>query len=337
MLREVGEDLEIVEVLRPSLQSGQVLVQLTYSGVCRSQLMEVRGLRGPDPWLPHLLGHEGVGVVMDVASDVSKVKVGDRVVIGWMVGSGIEAPAPTLTSITGDIVNSGRVTTFSEWTVVSENRVYHVPAQIENRTAVLFGCALLTGSGMVLREAALEVGNTVLINGVGGIGLAALIAALGLDVEVVVAEPDSTKRDLAVGMGAALAFNPLSASGVQRFRDHFSEGVDVAIDASGSIAGIESAFSMIKFNGGTLLFASHPPSGELLRIDPHDLIRGKRIRGSWGGGSRPDADIAVLASSISDRNLDLGFMTPRIYRLEEVNEALVDLEKGRAVRPLLQM
>jgi S-(hydroxymethyl)glutathione dehydrogenase/alcohol dehydrogenase len=337
VLRRPGSDLEILEVRRPPLQTGQVLVRLNYSGVCRSQLMEVRGLRGEDPWLPHLLGHEGVGVVADVGPDVTKVKAGDRVVVGWMVGNGIDSTPPVFVSSSGEPINAGRVTTFSEYTVVSENRVYHAPKEISDRDAVLFGCSLLTGAGMVLNETRLQAGQQVLINGAGGVGLAALLAATGLGVEVVVADPDPVKRSTALAFGATRVFDPSQPDDVQSFRVEYPSGVDVALDASGSVKAIEFAFSTLRYDGGILIFASHPPTGQLLRLDPHDLIRGRQIRGSWGGASHPDADIPALAQMIHKRDIDLSFLTPRTYDLGEVNQALADLADQRAMRPLLRM
>jgi S-(hydroxymethyl)glutathione dehydrogenase/alcohol dehydrogenase len=313
------------------------LVALDYSGVCRSQLMEVRGLRGPDAWLPHLLGHEGVGTIVEAGPDVTKVAVGDRVVVGWIRGEGIEAASPTLTTVEGERINAGRVTTFSEYSVVSENRVYRQPAEVDDRSAVLFGCALLTGAGMVLNEARPEAGESVLINGLGGIGLAALIATQGLGVSVIAADPDPEKRQLARGLGAVYAVDPLARALHEEVREHFPAGVDVAIDAAGTTAGIEAAFDSIRYDGGRLVFASHPPAGERIRLDPHDLIKGRTIRGSWGGACRPDEDIPRLAKAIAVSGTSLDFMMPRTYSLDDVNVALYDLEAQRAMRPIIAM
>ena len=95
----------------PKLRNGQVLVKLAYSGVCHSQLMEVRGKRGEDPYLPHLLGHEGSGVVIEVGPNVIKVKSGDAVVLGWIKGSGIDSGGVQYKCSDG-ILNGGGVTTF---------------------------------------------------------------------------------------------------------------------------------------------------------------------------------------------------------------------------------
>ena len=337
VLRETGHDLVIVEIACPRLRPGQVLVELKYSGVCRSQLMEVRGLRGPDAWVPHLLGHEGVGTVVDVGADVTKVSVGDRVIVGWIKGTGIESEAPVFHTVDGERINAGRVTTFSEFTVVSENRVYRQPEGIDDKVAVLFGCALLTGAGMVLNEARPVAGESMLINGLGGIGLAALIATRGSGVTVIAADPDPDKREQALRLGAAYAVDPMGVALQEQVFEAFPSGVDVAIDAAGTAAGTEAAFDCLRYDGGRLIFASHPPAGDRICLDPHDLIRGKSIRGSWGGASTPDDDIPRLAETITGGGISLDFMVPRTYSLDEVNEALGDLEALRAMRPVISI
>jgi S-(hydroxymethyl)glutathione dehydrogenase/alcohol dehydrogenase len=336
VLRQTGNPLDVVEIARPTLECGQVLVALKYSGVCRSQLLEVRGLRGPDAWLPHLLGHEGVGTVADIGPDVTKVAVGDRVVIGWIKGEGIESASPALSTVDGEPINAGRVTTFSEFTVVSENRVYLQPAGLDDRTAVLFGCALLTGAGMVLNEAQPKPGASILINGLGGIGLSALVATIALGNPVTVVDPEQKKRALALELGAANALHPSDLRKGGKIEALYPEGVDIAIDASGMSTGIEAAFNSIRFSGGQLIFASHPPNADPIRLDPHHLIRGRSIRGSWGGSSHPDSDIPRLATIIEAHGINLEFMVPRVYSLDEINQALLDLERNEALRPLIR-
>ena len=109
--------------------------------------MEIDGLRGEDSYLPHLLGHEGSGIVVDRGEGVTKVKKDDAVVLGWIKGSGIEAGGCCYEHNSG-IINAGGVTTFNEYAVVSENRCVLVPNNIPMDIAALFGCAVLTGSGI---------------------------------------------------------------------------------------------------------------------------------------------------------------------------------------------
>ena len=90
VLVQVGKPLEIMDLMIPELSHGQVLVEMHYSGVCRSQLMEADGLRGEDRWLPHLLGHEGVGTVVQTGPGVSRFDKGDKVVLGWLKNHGCD-------------------------------------------------------------------------------------------------------------------------------------------------------------------------------------------------------------------------------------------------------
>ena len=132
---------------------GQVLVKLAYSGVCRSQLMEIQGGRGPDAYLPHLLGHEGSGKVIGVGEGVSKVSPGDLVVLGWLKGSGLESGGVQYNcNSLSQKINAGGVTTFNEYALVSENRVVPLPAGVPLDIAVLFGCAVPTGAGIITND-----------------------------------------------------------------------------------------------------------------------------------------------------------------------------------------
>ena len=131
--------LLIKKVTSNPLSTGQVLVKILFSGVCRSQLMEVRGSRGEDPWLPHLLGHEASGVVVDVGPGVTKVQSGDEVILTWIKGEGLDAPGAQY-KLGDQIINSGRVTTFCNYSVVSESRVVKKPEGLPFDEAVLFGC-----------------------------------------------------------------------------------------------------------------------------------------------------------------------------------------------------
>src|SRR6266540_7172576 len=126
VLVELNQPLRLLALAVPDLKPGQVLVDVAYSGVCHSQLHEIRGRRGPDRFLPHTLGHEGSGTVRAIGPGVSKVKPGDRVVLTWIKGEGADVPATTYASELG-AVNSGAISTFMRRTITCENRVVPVP------------------------------------------------------------------------------------------------------------------------------------------------------------------------------------------------------------------
>ena len=123
ILRKIKKPLFISsELTIPVLKRGQVLVKLAYSGICKSQLMEIQGKRGEDKYLPHLLGHEGSGVVVAVGPGVKKVKPKNRIVLTWIKSKGIDADTPTFQDTCCGNINAGKVTTFNEFAVISENR-----------------------------------------------------------------------------------------------------------------------------------------------------------------------------------------------------------------------
>lgn len=337
ILEELGAPLVIKEIELPELARGQVLVKIFFSGVCRSQLMEALGKRGTDPWLPHLLGHEGSGVVIGVGRDVTKVKSGDEVILGWIKSGGIDAPGAKYI-FNCQIINSGPVTTLSNYAIVSENRLVVKPSALPLDTAVLFGCALPTGAGMVLNELKPTQNQTAVVLGLGGIGFSALAALRATGVSLIIAADISDEKlDFAKKMGATYALNTKSSDFVKNVHSITGGGANICIESAGLVETIELGFSLIRNHGGRLLFASHPPSGELIKIAPHELISGKKISGSWGGACFPDRDIPSMSKLFMDKEIPLDALLTKRYRLDQVNDALKDLESGKVFRPLIVM
>jgi S-(hydroxymethyl)glutathione dehydrogenase/alcohol dehydrogenase len=338
VLRTLREPLTIEEFPIPDLVAGQVLVKVAFSGVCRSQLMEARGNRGVDRWLPHLLGHEATGQVLAVGERVSKVNPGDLVVLTWIRGSGIEAVPPVFTTARQRI-NAGPVTTFSTHTIVSENRVIKIPDGVPLDVGVLFGCALPTGAGMVFNELQPQPESSLAVFGLGGIGMSALMASRAFRCHPVIAvDVSDDKLRLAKKFGATHTVNSTSTDPVAEIRQLTNGlGVDYCVEAAGSTETIEQAFASVRKNGGRCLFASHPETGKAIRLDPHDFISGKQLQGSWGGGCTPERDVPRLASLYRAGDLPLEDLLTRRYRLDDVNDALGDLELGSVLRPLLVM
>ncbi|MDP2577750.1 MAG: medium chain dehydrogenase/reductase family protein, partial [Candidatus Palauibacterales bacterium] len=141
--------LELAEIETPErLRFGQVLVKVHYSGVCGSQINEIDGTKGPDRFLPHLLGHEGCATVLETGEGVTSVKRGDKVVMHWRPGRGIQSETPTY-RWNGKTVNAGWVTTFNNYAIVSENRLTPIPSDFDSRLAPLLGCAVTTAMGVI--------------------------------------------------------------------------------------------------------------------------------------------------------------------------------------------
>ncbi len=339
VLYETGQPLVIENDIEiPSLKEGQVLVKLAYSGVCHSQLMEVRGKRGKDHYLPHLLGHEGSGHVVEIGKNVTKVHKGDAVILGWIKGEGIDAFG-TQYRKNDTIINSGGVTTFNEYSIVSENRCVKLPDRIPLDIAVLFGCAVPTGIGMVINMLHPQPADSIAIFGLGGIGLSALIAAkLSNCSPIIAVDVEENKLQNAKELGATHVINSHQQDSLEMiYQLTNNQGVDYSIEAAGLTSTIEQAFESVRMNGGLCVFASHPTNGEKIQLDPHHLICGKQIQGTWGGKCDPDRDIPLFADLYRNSKIPLEKLLSNSYPLECINNALDDLENRIITRALIEI
>jgi len=337
VLEKIGQPLSIKTIELPKLQKGQVLVKVIYSGVCRSQLMEVEGGRGEDDWLPHLLGHEGSGIVVETGEGIKKVKKGDEVILGWIKGKGIDAKGAIYISDNHKI-NSGPITTFSNYTIISENRLVKKPKWLPFDEAVLFGCALPTGGGMVFHNFKTEAHKIVTVIGLGGVGFSSLITLKEMGAKkIIVVDTIEKKLSKALQYGADVALNSNNKNFKTQFKKYAPFGSDLCIEAGGSVSTIELGFSLINSKSGHLIFASHPPNNEKISISPHDLISGKKISGSWGGGINPDKDIDDLCKIFYSKKRNLSKLITKKYVLKDINKALEDLSKGNIFRPIIEM
>jgi len=323
VLYEINKPLMIEEVEIPKLKRGQVLVKILATGVCRAQYNETIGLKGPDKFLPHLLGHEASAVVEDIGEGVKKVKIGDYVVASWIKGKGIEAGA-TQYKLGKKIINAGSITTFSEYSVISENRLNKISKQVPNGIASILGCAVTTGIGILRHTLAAKPGKSLAIFGIGGIGSSIIVGAklIGLN-PIIAVDISKDKLEYAKKLGATqtLLFNTAR---------ELLTNIDYAVEASGSKAAMEKAFEVINDNGTTVI-AGNIRKGEKICIIPFDLIKGKRIIGTWGGETKPDEDIPYYATEYLSGRLNLNKLITQKLKLTQVNEGLKLMEENRVL------
>jgi len=337
ILKNINEPLIIDEIENESLSEGQVLIKILQTGVCRSQVFEMEGQRGLDKYLPHLLGHEAIGVVVDHGEKVTKVKEGDYVVLSWIKSKGISAK-PAKYFWKNKIVNSGQITTFSEYSVCSENRCLSIEKELAYKIGPTLGCALPTGYGISLTQPELKKAKYIGVIGLGGIGMAALLGALDQsDAEIFAIDVNQDRLKEAKVLGAKYIFNPLKSS-IETL-DFIKEKtknnmLDLLLECSGSINVLNNTLKLIN-NSGLVKFVSHPKFGDLLNIDPFELILGKRIEGSWGGGTDPDRDFKLIAEKILNNKKFLKLYSNKFYELEEINLALNELKIGKVLRPII--
>src|ERR1700733_14536289 len=208
ILTESRKPLVIDEIKLPEeLDAGQVLVKILYSTICGAQLNEIQAAKGPDKFLPHLLGHEASGQVIETGPGVTHVKPGDTVVLHWRPSQGIQCQPPAY-QWRGTKLNAGWGTTFSDYAVVSENRMTVIPSDYNLRDAPLLGCAVTTAAGVINNDANVKIGESVVIFGVGGVGLNVVqFAQLAGANPIVAVDLVDAKLDMAKSRGATHCLN----------------------------------------------------------------------------------------------------------------------------------
>lgn len=337
ILVETGKPLVVAEIEIPALKPGQVVVELAFSGVCHTQLLEARGHRGVDRFLPHCLGHEGSGTVRETGPGVTLFKPGDRVILSWIKGPGMDVPG-TQYSWDGRAVNAGGITTFSRHSVISENRLTALDGEVPMREAALLGCAVPTGVGSVLNTAETKAGQSVAVFGLGGIGLSAVAGAvlagaapiLGIDLR-----PE--KFEIARKMGVTHTIDTRAGDVVQAVRAICPAGLDVAIEATGIAVAMRLALQCVRSRGGRAVIVGNARQGEMLELDPGEFNQGKRLLGTWGGDTVPQRDLPKYARLLREGTLKLEPLMSKPYSLGRINDALEALETGKVVRPLIDL
>ena len=253
------KDLVIDELEIPSLDVGKILVEIKATRICGSQLGEIDGIKGPDNYLPHLLGHEAGGIVREVGPMVSKVKPGDHVVCHWRPSPGISGPCPQY-DWNGKKVNAGHITTFSQFAILSETRVTPIDKKYNFEIASLMADTITTGFGMICNDAKVKIGQSVCVIGVGGIGLGVVLAAKLAGANPIIAvDLYDRKLELAVKYGATHIINTTTTTLEKEIIKLTKNGeCDVVIEGTGNTKNIEIAYSITEKEGCCVLFGVIP-------------------------------------------------------------------------------
>jgi S-(hydroxymethyl)glutathione dehydrogenase/alcohol dehydrogenase len=339
ILVEQHQPLELAEIESPDrLRFGQVLVKVQYSGICGAQINEIEGAKGPDKFLPHLLGHEGCGTVLEIGDGVRTVKKGDLVVMHWRPSNGIQSETPTY-MWNGRKVNAGWVTTFNDYAIVSENRLTPIPADFDPKLAPLFGCAITTAIGVINNNAQVKVGQSVVVFGVGGVGLCIAQAAHLVSANPIVAiDVVDSKLEMARRFGATHCINSKKVADIEKaVRDIVgAQGADVIVETTGIARVIESAYGLTQPKGKTILVGV-PRKGDNISIYSLPLHFKKILTGSEGGDSEPHNDIPRYMRLVKAGRFKLDGLITHEFPLAKINEAIQLVKAGEAGRVLVTM
>jgi len=339
ILYQLNEPLEIETLQMPRLEAGQVLVKIAYSGLCGTQLLEIQGKKGIDRYLPHALGHEASGTVVEIGPGVTRLKPSDRVVLSWIKGPGLDAKGPGYrTARDGAVVNAGSIATFSELAIVAENRCTVIPPEFSLDAAALLGCAVPTGAGIVLNQMRANGSDSLVIFGAGGIGLSALLAAASLNCfPIVVVDISHDKLEFAKSLGATDVVSALSPSALEEIQSITRGGADFCLEASGAAPAMELAFQATRRHGGRCILAGNLCHGSTIAIDPFELIMGKCVEGTVGGNANMPRDIASYLRLNRKGSFPFERLISNIYGLDTINQGFESLKKGLLGRALIQM
>lgn len=337
VLEQSNAPLTLARIDMPTLDVGQVLVKIHQSGICGAQLGEIAAVKGPDKYLPHLLGHEGGGEVIEIGPGVTGVKPGDHVVLHWRKGTGINAK-PAVYHWEDRVVNSGWVTTFSEYSIVSENRVTKIPDDIPYDIASLMGCAVTTALGLINNDAQVKIGQSVAVLGCGGVGLNMIQGAALVSADPIIAiDIYDHKLELAREFGATHTINTTNSDLREEVRKIVgSRGVDVFIENTGQVRLIEAAYELTANQGRTHLVGV-PRFDQDITIHSLPLHFGKILMGCEGGHTNPTEDIPRYLRLYQRGKLNLDKLITHRSPLQDINTALDKIRAGEVGRWVLNM
>lgn len=334
VLEKIGQPPNIKTIETTELKYGQVLVKNIVSGLCGAQVQEMRGHKGNKKFLPHLMGHEGCGIVQDVGEAVSTVKKGDKVVMHWRLGTGLESPFPEYV-LDGKLITSGKITTLSEYSIVSENRLTVVPQDTDPYICALLGCGMTTAMGVINNDAQVKFGESVLILGAGGVGLNLIQAAsLASAYPITVIEKNGSKKDLAVSLGATQFVsddNALELLDNQKY--------DVIIDTTGSPRLIHDSLQILEDSGRFIMVGQPPPNSKLEISNPSKMWtpNGRIFKVSQGGDTNPAKDIPRYVKMHSAGMIDIEKIITNHFPLSQIGEAFNLITSGKAGRIMINM
>lgn len=328
VLFRLKSKLKIIQNFKlPKVGRNQLLVRIKYSSICGSQIMEIEGKRGKDKYLPHCLGHEGVGKIVEIGKNIKKFKIGDEVILSW-IKTGNKSNKGIKFEYKNTKINAGSITTFSRYSIISESKCIKKPKYLPDKIAAIFGCSVFTGGGIVIKLLKSKNKNSkICIIGLGGVGTATLLALKALSFkDISVYDLDKKKYKI---------FRKFKIKFLKNLNCH-KNYYDFCFDSAGATKSIEKGFQLIN-NKGKLIISSHPDSKKFIKIYPHDFINGKTIIGNWGGNGNPEKYTKLFSKLYKQNKFKCDLMLSKVYSLDNINLCISDFKKNKVLKPLIRM
>jgi Zn-dependent alcohol dehydrogenase len=354
VLYEYGKPLVIEELTLDPPKQGEVLIRMAASGICHSDVNIAIGDAKAES-LPIVLGHEAAGIVEEVGEGVTQAKVGDRVAAGLWRSCGrcfycisgypnnCETPHVLDSEIRahsqkGDPVKLGlRVASWAEYAIVDQTQIVHVPDGVSLETAALIGCGVITGVGAVINTAQVEAGSSVVVMGLGGVGVNSVQAArLAGARHVIAVDILDSKLETARTFGATHVINPSREDPVKIVKDLTAgRGADYVFVTVGNAKAVTQSFDMIRKRGTSILIGLIGDDGTVpLPVSRMALTEG-RVIGSYLGSTRLSILVPQLLDLYQQGRLKLDELVTARYPLDKINEAIAIVNRGEAVRNVI--
>ncbi len=353
LLRSQSEPMTVESIWLRNVGPSDVRVRIEVTGVCHSDLSLARGVIAQE--LPAVLGHEACGTVVEVGSEVKDLDVGQRVVLLWLSTCGVcfycergeghlcvqgalRSKDPYAVDAEGNYIYPGlTVGSFAEQTVVPRNAVLPVPDDIDSADAALLGCAVTTGVGAVVKTAEVEPNSSVMIIGLGGVGMSAVQGARLAGASLIIAVDRSpAKAEQAKQAGAHhffVAGDELKSS-VRSLTD--KRGVDYAFDCVGSAATIREAWSLSR-RGGSTFVVGVGKKDDLVTFSALELFHFARsLTGCVAGSIDAKRDLTEFYDWLREGKLDLKQLVTGHGKLEDIESAFNRMSQGEGLRTLIR-
>lgn len=341
VLEKIKSPLQIIDKVKiPKLLKNQLLIKIHYTSICGSQIFEIDGQRDSKKYIPHALGHEATGIVESTGSNIKKFKKGDKVFISWIKSKGKDSRNKNIYyPNSSKKINYGKVATFLKFAIVPENRVNKLPKKINLKEGVLLGCAIPSGAGMLINQSKIKLNSKILILGLGGVGISVLMATkIFKNIKVYAFELSSKiqKKISHIYKNCKILDNKEFNNLRRNILNLEEDGFDFIYDTTGSANSISEALSLLK-NSGKLIFATHPKKNDQIRIDAFELIKGKKIEGSWGGLTDFKKNLKVYEKIIFKNKKIINEITKSLYSFKNINKAIKHMRIKKSIRPVIKL